>query len=393
MEAGKNDELNIPTARIAVSTLFFADGCALGGWAPHIPDVQLRLNLNYQTLGFVLLASAIGAITTMPMAGALIHRFGSNRSSIFFALILCATIPLLLTHGTLPLLVVNLYFMGAFNGQLDVSMNAHAVEVQNRYQRPMLSATHGWFSIGGFAGGLGAYAAAKLGVPPVTHLCVASVILATAVLTARPKLLPSSVDRNSEGPKYALPQGILLYLGLITLFALIAEGGIWEWASVYLRTVLKSDGGTGALAFGCFSGGMAVGRFLGDRIIEKHGWGPTLRVSGALVGIGLALALTTNLHLVAIIGFTVVGFGVANIVPILFSASASLPGISPGVGLAAVSTLGYTGFLFGPPLIGFAARSVSLAFALGMIAILGVIIACSASLVARYETNAQTKTY
>ncbi|MGV3617775.1 MAG: MFS transporter [Fimbriimonas sp.] len=372
-------------ARRAVSAVFFANGAALGGWAAHIPDAKVMLGLTDRGLGLALLASAAGAISTMPLAGPLVHRFGSRRLAFFGGIALCAVVPLLFLAPSLPAFVAILYLVGVSNGQMDVGMNAHSMAVQDRIDRPILSAIHGWFSVGGFAGGAGASFAAWLGIAPIFHLASASLVLAMLLIVSRRHLLPADVDKAEEGAKLALPRGRLWLLGIFITFAFVSEGAAWDWSAVYLRDVLRTEAWIGALGFGLFSLAMAVGRFLGDDWTHRLGRRRLFLISALASGVGLLLAVNVPTPALAVAGFAVAGMAMANLVPIMFRAAAQVPGVSASFGLAAVTTCGYTGFLGGPPVVGLIAQARSLAFAMGAAAILCLIIAVSTNKVVPEE--------
>lgn len=328
----------------------------------------------------------------MPFAGFAVHRYGSRVTALIAGVLLCAALSGLLLTSNLLAFVGVLFCVGVFNGQLDVGMNSHSVALQHRYERPILSAVHGWFSVGGFAGGASAALAAKIGMDDSVHLALMSAILAATILLVFGQLLPATVDADAEGVRFALPIGPLAMLGVMALFSFLSEGAIWDWAAVYLRTVLQSGAALGALGFGLFSFGMAGGRFIGDRFVHALGPRVVISASAALAAGGLAIALALQQPLAAIAGFTCVGVGLANIVPILFRAAGSIPGIPPATGLAAVTTCGYTSFLFGPAAIGFVAQARSLGFALGGVAALCLLVAVfgPASLGVRRENSASS---
>lgn len=370
-------------ARVAVSAVFFVDGAALGGYVSHLADFQHRFELTNGQLGRCLLFSALGAVTTMPLSGTLIHRFGSRYVSLFGGAILLLAVVLLSHAPSVPIFCATLYLLGASNGQCDVGMNAHSMVVQDRFPRPILSAVHGWFSLGGFAGGAGAALAAKAGLAMSQHLLYASLVLALVLAFGVSGMFPASVDQDAEGPQFVLPKGSVFVLGLMVLFAFVSEGALWDWCSVYLREVLKGSAELGAWGFGIASFAMAAGRFLGDGMIHRGGYRRVLLGSSLLSGGGLLIAVTVGSIPLAIAGFAIAGLGLANMVPILFRAAASVPGVSAGMGLAAVTTCGYTGFLAGPPVVGFIADHRSLGFSLGLMALLCLVVA----LASRWSTR------
>jgi MFS family permease len=356
-------------ARLATATLFFANGCGLGSWVPHIPDVKIWHGLSEGALGLALLVIAAGAVAALPVAGALTARLGSRPISRGAALWFCIVLPSPLLAPDMGWLLASFVLLGIGSGALDVAMNAHAVLIEERYGRPIMSSFHGLFSLGGLVGSALAGGAAELGVPPVEHLTAAAAILAAAVLIAWRGLLPTPPGGDA-GPLFALPRGHFVVLGAIAFVALLAEGAMGDWSAVYIRMNLGAAASAAAYGFAAFSLAMAIGRLTGDRLVARLGATAVL-IGGALIGAGaLAAALVTAHALAAVLGFAGMGLGLSNVIPIVFSAAGRLPGLAPGIGIAAVSTTGYFGFLAGPPLIGLLAEVSSLPIGLGVVAVL-----------------------
>jgi len=362
-------------ARWGISAVFFADGAALGGYVAHLPDIQAKLHLTNAELGRTMLFSALGAITTMPLAGPLIHRIGSRALTMAGLLALLLIAPFFVLASSVPLVCLALYCIGVSNGQADVAMNTHSMSVQDRFPKPILSAIHGWFSLGGFVGGAGAALTAKLGGSPATHMILSSLLLLIPAVYGLTGLLPWDTDKNAEAPKLALPNRRTLFLGLLVVSAFVSEGALWDWSAVFLRKVLHSGAALGAFGFALASAGMALGRLLGDEWIHRLGYRQVLAGSAVLSGVAMLVATHVPNVYVSIAAFTLMGVGVANMVPLLFRAAARQPGISASAGLAAVTTCGYTGFLGGPPLLGYVADRFTLPFALSLLAGLCFVIA------------------
>jgi len=352
-------------ARLAIGVVFLANGAVFGSWAPQIPLVQERLGLGPATLGAALLAMAVGALAAMLCAGAVIARFGSAPVTRLTGLVMCLALPMAALATGLPALVAALALLGAANGMMDVAMNAHAIAVETRLQRPIMSSLHGMFSLGGLAGaGLGAVA---LGVvPPAAHVLLAGALLGLVVLLAARFLLPGHVDVADAGPHFVWPSRSGLAFGLLAFLVLMSEGAALDWSATWLRTELGADPTRAALAFAAFSGCMAAGRFTGDSLRRRCGAVTLVRGSALLAAIGLAFAVVLATPNAAILGFACAGLGLANTVPVLFGAAGRLPDTAPGAGIAATASIGYLGFLAGPPLIGFIAQMTSLGTALGL---------------------------
>jgi MFS family permease len=371
MNAGTAREptLVLRRARLATATLFFANGCGLGSWVPHIPDVKIWHGLSEGALGLALLVIAAGAVVALPVAGALTARFGSRIVSRAAASWFCVVLPLPLLAPDMATLFVSFALLGIGTGALDVAMNAHAVLIEERYGRPIMSSFHGLFSLGGLVGSALAGGATELGVPPAEHLTAAAVILGVAVLIAWHALLPTA-SAAGGGPLFALPHGHFLALGAIAFIALLAEGAMGDWSAVYIRMDLGAAASTAAYGFAAFSLAMAIGRLTGDQLVARYGAAAML-TGGALIGAGaLGVALLIGNPFAAVVGFAGMGIGLSNIIPVVFSAAGRLPGLAPGIGIAAVSTTGYFGFLAGPPLIGLVAEISSLPIGLGVVAAL-----------------------
>jgi fucose permease len=361
-------------ARIAVSAVFAVFGILVGSWLPHLPDVKQNIGGTDAMIGQALLCSGFGAVVSMQLMGSLIHRYGSRNTSFFGGVVACLLVPLLLTHRSLPLLCVNLFILGLGYGVLDVGMNAHAMEVQRRFPRPIIASVHGWFSFGGIIGGLGAALAAKLHTGAVSHLAVTSAILLVVLAVSRKHMLPSGADQDTEGPKFMIPRGFLLVLGIMCAAAFVVEGGLLDWSAIYVREHLRADAVYGGIITGVCSGAMALGRFLGDPILRRYGNRVVAMGGGALCTGGILAAVSVPSLWVCMAGFAVASFGLANVVPTIFNQGGRIPGIPTGVGVVAITTCGYGGFLLGPPVIGMISTKVTLATGLATLALLGVII-------------------
>ncbi len=373
-------------ARLATATLFFANGCGLGSWVPHIPDVKLWHGLSDGVLGLTLLAIAGGAVAALPVAGALTARYGSRAVNRAAAVLFCLALALPLLAPDFPTLLAALALLGVGSGALDVAMNAHAVLVEERYGRPIMSSFHGLFSLGGLAGAALAAGAMQGGLPPLAHLATAAILLGAAVLAAWPAFLPT-MPAPAGGPLFVLPRGRLVVFGFIAIIGLMAEGAMGDWSAVYVRMDLGATASTAAYGFAAFSLAMAIGRLTGDRLVARFCPGGIL-AAGALVGGGtLGAALVAGHPLAAILGFAGMGIGLANVVPIVFGAAGRMPDLSPGIGIAAISTAGYCGFLAGPPLIGLVAEVGGLSLGLGLVAATVGLMALGAGALQRRSTQ------
>ena len=280
----------------------------------------------------------------MSASGWLLGRFGSRAVTATASLAFCLTLPLPVLAPSVPWLIVALLGFGIANGAMDVAMNAQGLAVERGYARPIFSSMHGLFSIGAMIGAVVGGWALATGLAPRTHLTAAAFGLGFLSLAAARGLLPPEADTKTTESHFARPTGPLLGLGGLAFICLLAEGAIADWSAVYLRFVLGTEAGVAAGGFAAFALLMAVGRLTGDRLTGQWGSVLLLRLSGLLATLGLILALWATEPALSIVGFGLVGLGLANVVPVLFRAGSRIPGVAPGVGIAAVATTGYCGF-------------------------------------------------
>jgi MFS family permease len=364
---------NVRAARIAVAMIFATNSLVLTGWFARIPDVKARLGLSEGTLGLALLCMAAGALVAQPTVGWLLGRISSRQLTTGAGLLFCLAMLLPAAAQEYWQLLPALFVLGAFNGGLDVAMNAQATHVEQQHGRPIMNSFHGLWSIGGLIGSILGGLAAAQGLTIINHFLIASVAGLVIIAISARWLWPDTPQAGEAGPSFALPPRVLLTMGLIAFAVLFCEGAIADWSAVYLRDTLSSGPALAAAGYSAFALLMAIGRLTGDRLAERFGAQTIIRGGGALVIIGMSLALLSSTPVLAIIGFASVGAGVACSFPLLISMAARTPGIAPGTAIAGIATAGYTGFLVGPPLIGLLAELTSLGAALSALIVAGVI--------------------
>jgi hypothetical protein len=352
-------------ARAGVTIVFFANGAMFATWASRIPAVSHRVGASTGVLGLTLLAPAVAALVTMPIVGRLLP---ARSSRLFCQIGVAGSMVALLLPGlarSVPALAGGLLAVGIANSALDLSMNAQGMSVERSMRKPILSSLHAAYSFGGFAGaGLGALAAA-LSVAPFPHFAVAALLFGVPSLIATIPMLAHDEDADAHAPTMrwrALPSRLVV-LGIICLFCLMAEGGSSDWSAKLVHDDLSGSAALGAIAYAVFSVGMGTGRLAADRLWARWGAVGLLRRCGALAAVGFAAGLAIGTAPAAIAGFAALGLGLAGVVPTLFRAGADQPGVPTGSALAAVTSLGYLGFLGGPPLIGGIAQLTSLRLA------------------------------
>jgi len=354
-------------ARWAVLAIFFINGAILANWIARIPDIQHKLDLSEGELGIVLLGISVGVLTALTMAGGWVAKFGSKIVTAVTAILLALVLPLLGLAPNPVMLWGGLFLFGAFLSTMDVAMNAQAVEVERRHGKPIMSLFHAFFSIGGFFGALMGGALAVY--PPEVHFVIATAVSIVLILISIRPLVDVEGEKEQGGSVFRLPQRALWLLGAIAFAAAIGEGSMADWSTVFLTNVVQTDTGTAALGFASFSLTMTIGRLLGDWLTSRFRASLMVQLGGALAAIGLLLPALFPSLITSLIGFGAVGAGVSFIIPLTFSKVGNMEGISPSAGIAGVATIGYTGFLAGPPIIGLIAEVTSLRVALGVVAV------------------------
>ena len=362
-------------ARMAASLLFLSDGMTFGTWAALLPAFQQKFDLSPGKLSWVLLGMIAGAMISMPWAGKWISRHGSHRLASPAAVGFAATLFLLAWAPSFPWLIAVAVSFGLWKGALDVAINAQAITVEKALNRPINGSFQGFWSTGGLL------ASAVLGwlmqqhMPPTYLLCAMAIVLLVPAIGSFGKLLPDTavtptIVTETAGRRSAW----LWWLGGLAFLALFSEGVMFDWSAVYIHTVGGLTVAQAPIGFTAFALCMAAARFGGDWLTQRVGAANTLRISGLTLAGGLAIAVLFPNPLAILTGFALVGFGTANTVPVIFSATGRL-GHGTGTNLAAVTTMGYLGFLSGPPLIGFLAAWTNLPTALGLGILSGSIIA------------------
>lgn len=327
----------------------------VGSWAPQIPVLVERLGISEFTLGLLILGFGLGAVSAMVSAGYLIARHGSQRVLRFFSVTTIFPLLFVALAPTVWFAAPALVYFGATIGAMDVTMNSSAVAVERQLGKAIMSSSHGFWSLGGFAGGgLGGLLIQSFGHLP--HALIAGLAVAALVALAWSHIVSDDAPHVDVEEKrgFAWPRESSIYLlGAVALICMNAEGAVLDWAALYLRQEQAASIATAGFAFAAFSGAMAIMRFAGDGIRNKYGAVNTFRVSGMIAATGMLIAGLSPWPWLSIAAFAFCGLGIANSVPILFSAAGNHRGLAHGVGMSVVTTMGYSGILVAPSLIGF----------------------------------------
>ena len=371
----------------AVKLIFLSNGFSLATIIPHFPWVQRKHEIGDALMGFTLLFPAIGAVSMMLLTGNLIQRFGSKRLILVGGILMQFCIPLILLVPNLTFLAPVFLVFGGATGMMDVAMNTQAARIENIYQRPIMSSIHAVFSLGTLLGGGLTSLLLGLGWSPLEHAGMIMILLLFLIIACGPWLITDEKLSAQKAPLVSIPRGPVFVLGLLAMVAMIVEGAAMDWSAIYARNLLEASSSQAAAVFTFFALTMTLGRFIGDRLV--HYWGPerTLRYSCGLGAVGLFIGLFLDRVEGAMFGFACLGFGLANSVPVLFSSACKIPGVNPGTGIAGVATLGYLGFLIGPPMIGTIAEFLGLDRALLLIVVFCALIAIFAGRVNQKATT------
>ncbi|MEJ7559582.1 MAG: MFS transporter [Pedobacter sp.] len=385
-------------AKGATKAIFLVCGIGISSWAPMVPYAKERLALNDANLGLLLLLLGGGAIVMMPVTGLLSHKFGSRIVMLWSAIFIAVLLPLLLFIDSTFWMAIALFAFGAAIGTIDVAMNSHAVQVQNKFGKPIMSSFHGLFSVGGLLGSLGLGFLIKLGLEPlVAILSVSGMLLFIAIWKYR-SLYTFSMEKEvmaeftaaiTDGPakRFTWLTASLLYLGLMCFAVFLSEGAMLDWSAVFLRENRGVDPALSGVGYAAFSVAMAIMRLLGDKIVLKLK-GPIVVIGGALIAsTGLFLVVFNTWLPMVLLGFVLLGIGAANIVPIFFSEAGRLKNVPASVAIPVVTVMGYTGQLAGPALLGFIAYHYSLDVAMGFTASLLLLVGIAYTLKSAGKTT------
>ncbi len=356
--------------RVAVASFFFIAGISFASWASRIPDIKAKLHLSDAALGGVLFALPVGSMTSLPLSGWLVAKYGSKRMITIAAALYPLILILIGSTATAWQLVGVLFLFGLLGNLCNISVNTQAVGVEALYGRSIMATFHGIWSLAGFTGAaIGTFLVSK-NLSPLIHFCLICAGCIVLLLSVQRFALEKDAAHPDQ-PIFAKPDQALMILGLIAFSSMVCEGTMFDWSGVYFQKVVAVPKELTTLGYAAFMGTMAGGRFIGDRIATRFGKQKILEASGIVITTGLLVAVIFPTIITATIGFLLVGFGVSSVIPLVYSAAGRSKTLSPGVALAAVSSIGFLGFLLGPPMIGFIAQAFSLRWSFTIIAILG----------------------
>ena len=389
---------DLRNAAVATGVVFAVSGATFATWVSRLPAVRDRLDAGTAELGLALLCIGLGSLFTMPFTGRLCARFGSRSIVFATALPCCAMLALLAHVPSVGLLAFALFLWGAFYGAWDVAMNVHGSAVEQRAERAWMPRYHAGWSIGGITGAGVGVLAAGLSVPVGVHFGAMAAALGITVLMASRRFVPDRVPAvktgadptTSKAPRDRLLTKSLVAVGLLTACATCIEGAAADWIALYLTDDRGAEPSAASGGYAVFAVAMAASRLVGTNVIERFGRGRAVRGAGLLTFAGIVITLAAPGIVGSYVGVLLWGAGVAVVFPAAMSRGGETPGRSADA-IAAVSTLGYGGFLIGPPLVGILAEHVGLGDALYSLLILAAgIIGLSAAAEPRRSDEAAT---
>lgn len=363
--------------RIATSLFFFGMGFCFSTWASRIPDIKSTLNMSEALLGSLLFVLPIGQLAAMPFSGKVVTQYGSRIISILGLLVYTFCLILLGLATTIWQLAIGLFLFGFFSNFCNIAINTQGVYTQQLFDKPIIGSFHGTWSLAGFFGALVGLLMLTFGLSPLIHFALAFVLVLLIILFNYKFILNAKSKREEKQYSYSFfknPDLTLIWLGIICFCGMASEGIMFDWSGVYFKEIVKAPGALVILGYTSFMVSMAIGRFLSDILVHKYKAKRVLIVSGIVISTGLYLAVLFPYLISCTIAFMLVGFGVSNVIPIIFNTAGNNEKVPTSIALTIITSISFLGFLIGPPLIGFIAELTNLKYSFAVIGIFGLLI-------------------
>lgn len=371
--------------RFSLSVFFFLSGFCFSSWASRIPTIKTFFGFNEAELGTILLFMPISSLVGLPISGWLVSKYDS-RVPLMAAFISVGVSIALIGFSTSTFALIASLCLFSFSMRiLNIAVNTQAITIQKMYTRNINGSFHGLWSTGGIAGIAFSTILISLHVAMNIHLAIVCVITILTTLVTSPYLIRN--DRATSGNKLILgkPDPYIMFLGVMVFMAAICEGGMFDWSGIYFKEVVNVDIFTlGYLTFMIF---MAASRFASDRIIEILGMPGTYIFSSVFIVTGILLATIFPTFWTALIGFCLVGFGTASVIPMTYLLAGASKKYSPGMAISILATYGIVGMLIGPPLIGYIAHAFGLRFSFLAFALAGLMLIPASHFFFRYKRS------
>jgi len=363
--------------RFATALFYFGMGFCFATWASRIPDLKLSLKLSEANLGTILFALPMGQLLAMPLSGKAVTKYGSRVIAIIglFVYVLFLSFLGLATQSWH--LGLGLFLFGFFGNFCNIAVNSQGVFTQQLFDKPIMGSFHGSWSLAGFSGALLALLMLFLKLTPFQHFLVVVVLISLLILFNYKflvKFKPQKTEVKEKTSFFKIQDPSLIWFGIISFCCMASEGIMFDWSGVYFKEIVKAPGALVILGYTSFMITMAIGRFLSDILVRKFGSRNVLITSGIMISTGLYSAVLFPYLISCTIAFMLVGFGVSNVIPIVFNAAGNSKKVSTGIALTIVSSISFMGFLIGPPIIGYIAQMTSLRYSFAFIGIFGIVI-------------------
>lgn len=359
-------------AKLAVTLTFILNGLVVGSFVARLPDIKAHLGISNATLGTALLSSSIGVLIALGPSGRFCAKYGSAPVAFRASILLAVSTVLLGLVINFAWFCFSLFLFGFTLAFQDVAMNSHAVALEHKSEKRLLSVFHGMFSLGGFAGGLigGLFSQAKITFNLQT--IIIATFVATLALYAKTRWLPADADKHEfiKEEKSKRRPKVLWVLGFFGFCAALSEGSAGDWGGILTRETFHASHFVSALPYIAFSATMVIGRFSGDRLAHRFGLPKILSAGGGIASLGLAVGLLIGNNFGVILGWLFLGLGLSVVIPLLFSAAGTIAAtrfkgqVAPSQAVALVSGISYFGFIVGPPTLGFLADIFELRWAM-----------------------------
>lgn len=359
----------------ATPFLFILLGVIYASWAARIPAIRDALQLSPAQLGIVLLGGGFGAVGSFPLAAWMVNKFGGRRAAWYSGLGLIVVLPSLALASNMAWLAFVAVALGAASGCFDVAINAIGTAHEKAAGRSTMSLLHAWFSLGAVCGALLGSAMAGLAITPLSHFGLASLLLLPPLYLAYQALPPDQIVHAESKPLFAIAHGPLVALGIIGFCGAVAEGSIADWSGVFMIDKMDAHDGVAPLAYAGFAALMLLARLVCDRLKDRFGARRIVACGALFAAFGIFVAIAALNIPLTLLGFALAGAGFAAVFPFVFSAA----GRHGSTALAAVATFSYSGGLIGPPVIGFLAQGWGMQAAIGLIGVMAIAIAVTAS--------------
>ncbi|RNI29193.1 MFS transporter [Rufibacter latericius] len=375
----------IQKQRVALSVFFFLSGFNFASWASRIPTIKQALHLNEAELGTVLLTMPVSSLIGVPLSGWLVSKF-ETRIPLAVGFLLNSIALSFIGLASTPVALAMVLFLFSLSMRIfNIAVNTQAITVQKQFEKKINGSFHGLWSTGGIMGVGFTTLLITLKVPMVPHLITVSILSFLATVLAFRFLIQNDTATSGNKQSFKKPDPYILYLGLLVFFAAVCEGGMFDWSGIYFQQVVREEVFTaGYLTFMSF---MALSRFMSDIIIDKIGMRITYMLSGVFIFSGITLAILFPSFWPAMIGFSMVGFGTASVIPMTYTLAGASKTYSPGIAISLIATFGIVGMLIGPPMIGYLAHAFNLKVSFIAFALAGLMLIPIARLFFRMENS------